>query len=127
MPAREPFAYALLRVVPRAERGECVNAGVVLFCRTREYLAVRTRVPEERLRALDPGVDLEAVRSHLETLQMIAAGDPSSGPMALQPASARFHWLVAPTSTMVQPSEVHTGLLSDPDATLERLFKQLVV
>jgi hypothetical protein len=126
MPAREPFAYALLRVVPRAERGEAVNAGVVLYCRSRGFLAMRTTVPEERVRALDPRADVDAIRRHLQTLEQIAAGDPVGGPMAAQPASGRFHWLVAPTSTVVQPSDVHTGLLTDPDETLDRLFKQLV-
>ena len=127
LPAREPFAYALLRVVPRAERGEAVNAGIVLFCRGRDFLALRTILPAERLRALDPGADLAAISHHLATLAQIAAGDPVGGPMAAQPASARFHWLVAPTSTVVQSSEVHTGLSSDPAATLERLFRLLVV
>ena len=127
MPAREPFAYAVLRVVPRVERGEFVNAGVVLFCRGSGFLALRSGLPEARLRALDPGVDLASLAGHLRTLELIAAGDPAGGPVATQPASARFHWLVAPTSTMVQPSEVHTGLLSDPRATLDRLYEQLVV
>lgn len=127
LPAREPFAYALLRVVPRAERGEAVNAGIVLFCRGRDFLALRAILPEQRLRALDPEADLPAISRHLDTLERIAAGDPLGGPMAAQPASARFHWLVAPTSTVVQPSEVHTGLSSDPADTLARLFRQLVV
>lgn len=126
MLGREPFAYALLRVVPRAERGESVNAGIVLFCRGQDFLALRTRVAAERLRALDPAIDLAAIESHLKTLERIAAGDAAGGPMAAQAASARFHWLVAPTSTMIQPSEVHTGLLADPGATLDRLFQQLV-
>jgi hypothetical protein len=126
VPEAEAFAYAVIRVVPRLERGESANAGVLLFCRTRDYLAARTQVPTDRLRALDPDVDLGAVARHLRTVELIAAGDPAGGPMAEEPPSARFHWLVAPASTIVQPSEVHTGLLSDPAATLDRLFAQLV-
>ncbi|MFN2464784.1 MAG: DUF3037 domain-containing protein [Candidatus Dormibacteria bacterium] len=126
MPGREPFAYALLRVVPRLERGEAVNAGVVLFCRGEGFLSIRAAVPAARLKALDPGADLEAIGRQLTTLEWVAAGDARGGPMAAEAASARFHWLVAPTSTVVQPSEVHTGLLSDPAATIEKLFDQLV-
>lgn len=127
MPGREPFAYALLRVVPRADRGEGVNTGVVLFCRTQDFLAMRSAVAAERLRAMDPEIDLGAIDSYLQTMERIASGDAAGGPMAAQPASARFHWLVAPTSTIIQPSEVHTGLVADPGATLDRLFQQLVV
>jgi hypothetical protein len=126
MPAAEAFAYALLRVVPHLERGEAVNAGVVLYCRRTDFLAVESAVPVERLRALAPDVDLEAVAAHLDALARVAAGDPTAGPIALQPPSERFHWLVAPASTMIQPSEVHTGVSQNPAATLARLFEQLV-
>lgn len=127
MPVGEAFAYALLRVVPRLERGEYANAGLVLFCRTRGYLAMRTLVPADKLRALDPDIDIESVRSHLRILELIAAGDPEGGPLAMDSQSARFHWLVAPASTMIQPSDVHTGLLTEPEPTLDRLFAQLVL
>jgi len=126
MPADEAFAYALLRVVPQLERGEAVNAGVVLYCRRHNFLEVRATVPEVRLRALAADVDLEAVATQLDTLTRIAAGDPEAGPIAAQPPSERFHWLVAPASTMIQPSPVHTGVTSDPEATLLRLYEQLV-
>jgi hypothetical protein len=126
MAAREPFAYALLRVIPNAARGEAVNAGIILFCRGRDFLELRSAVPAARLQALRSSVDLDAVASHLRALELIAAGDPAGGPMATGSASARFNWLVAPTSTVVQPSEVHTGLCSDPGQTIERLFRQLV-
>jgi Protein of unknown function (DUF3037) len=126
MPGGEAFAYALLRVVPHLERGEAVNAGVVLYCRRRDFLAIRSAVAVARLRALDPDVDLDAVAVHLGALERIAAGDPTAGAIALQPPSERFHWLVAPASTMIQPSEVHTGVCEDPEATLGRLFAQLV-
>ncbi len=126
MPDGEAFAYALLRVVPNLERGEAVNAGVVLYCRRRSFLAIEVTVPVERLRVLDPDVDLDAVAAHLEALKRIAAGDPQAGAIARQPQSERFHWLVAPASTIIQPSAVHTGVCEDPQATLLRLFEQLV-
>ena len=121
-----PFQYAIVRVVPRVERGECVNAGVVLFCRQRQFLAATVALDEQRLLALAPDVDLEAVRGHLDALGRIAAGDASAGAIAALPASERFHWLVAPASTIIQSSAVHTGLTDDPAAELERLVAQLV-
>ena len=125
-PARSPFQYALLRVVPDLERGECLNAGVVLFARTREFLEARVALDEARLAALWPAADAAALRRQLEGLVRIASGDPDAGPIALLPQPQRFHWLVAPASTMVQPSAVHTGLCEDPRATLEHLFGRLV-
>jgi hypothetical protein len=121
-----PFQYAIVRVVPRVERGECVNVGVVLFCRARRFLAARVGLDESRLRALAPDVDLDAVRGHLDALSRIAAGDGAAGAIAALPSSERFHWLVAPSSTIIQCSPVHTGLTDDPDAELERLVTQLV-
>jgi len=121
-----PFQYAIVRVVPRVERGECLNAGVVLFCRARKFLQARIALDEERLRALDPDADLEAIRAHLDAFARVAAGDPEAGPMAELPASERFHWLVAPASTMIQCSPVHTGLADDPAAELEKLVARLV-
>lgn len=126
MPAGEPFAYALLRVVPDAERGERLNVGVVLFCRRGRYLAAHTHVDPERLRALAPSIDATAVTEHLAMLERIAAGDPAGGPVARQEPSERFHWLVAPASTIVQPSAVHTGLTCDAAATHARLMDRLV-
>jgi Protein of unknown function (DUF3037) len=125
-PARSPFQYAILRVVPRVERGECFNAGVVLHCRPRRFLAARVALDETRLRALAPGADAAAVDAHLQSLARIAAGDPGAGPIAALDASERFHWLVSPSSTIVQPSDVHTGLCEDPAETLDRLFETLV-
>ena len=121
-----PFQYAILRVVPDVERGECVNAGVVLFCRPRRFLAARTELDVERVRALDPGADLEAVRDHLDAICRIAAGDPAAGPIAALPVSERFHWIVAPSSTIIQCSPVHTGLSEDPGAELDHLMDRLV-
>jgi Protein of unknown function (DUF3037) len=121
-----PFQYAIVRVVPHVERGECVNAGVVLFCRPRRFLAARVELDEERVRVLAPDADLEAVRGHLDALTRIAAGDPDAGPIASLPESERFHWLVAPSSTVIQCSAVHTGLSDDPAGELERLTERLV-
>ena len=121
-----PFQYAIVRVIPRVERGECVNAGVVLFCRPRRFLAARVALDAARVRALAPEADLEAVRGHLDAFARIAAGDPQAGPMAALPPSERFHWLVAPSSTVIQCSPVHTGLTDDPPGELERLVARLV-
>jgi hypothetical protein len=121
-----PFQYAMVRVVPDLERGECLNAGVIVFCRPRRFLAARMALDEARLRALAPGADLEAVRAHLDAVARIAAGDPAAGPIAALPPSERFHWLVAPASTIIQPSAVHTGLTDDPEAALDRLVRRLV-
>jgi DUF3037 family protein len=123
---REEFQYALWRVVPRVERGECFNAGVVLFCRRLRFLAARTHLDAARLRALAPDVDPTGIERHLQTLEGIAAGEPDAGPIARMEQSERFHWLVAPSSTVVQPSPVHTGFCDDPEGELDRLFRSLV-
>ena len=103
-----------------------MNAGVVLFCRSLGFLAARIELDEARVRALAPEVDLDSVRSHLDALARIAAGAPAAGPIAALPASERFHWLVAPASTVIQCSPVHTGLSVDPARELERLVERLV-
>jgi hypothetical protein len=125
-PRRSPFAYALIQVVPRVERGERFNAGIVVFCRSRRFLDARVRLDPQLLRALAPDCDAADVMPHLEAIVRIARGDPDGGPMARLDQPERFHWLVAPQSTIVQPSEVHTGLTNDPAATLEHLFRELV-
>ena len=125
-PARSPFTYAILRVVPRIERGERFNAGVVLFCRQRGFLAAKVALDEQRLSALAPDTRASDVRAHLEALANVAAGDPDAGAIAALPPSERFGWLVAPSSTIIQSSEVHTGLTGDPEATLDALFEELV-
>ena len=127
MPAeRIPFQYAMLRVVPRIERGEFINAGVVLFCRQRRFLAARTGLDARALAALGGDCDPADVRSQLETVEAVAAGDEAGGAVAAMPQSERFHWLTAPASTVVQPSPVHTGLTADPAAELDKLFGALV-
>ena len=124
--ADAPFAYAILRVVPRLERGERLNVGVVVFCRQRDFLDMRTQIDERRLIALAPDLDLAAVRASLDAIRAVVCGDPGGGALAALPPSERFGWLVAPASTIIQPSEVHTGLTRDPRATLDRLFETLV-
>jgi hypothetical protein len=127
VPARDPFQYAILRLVPRVERGERINVGVVLFCRQAGgYLRVRWAVDPARVRAVAPELDLDAVQRQLEALEHVAAGDPRGGALSALEPSERFGWLVAPSSTIIQPSEVHTGLCGDPDALLESLFAKLV-
>jgi hypothetical protein len=126
VPGREPFQYAALRIVPRVERGEAVNAGVVLFCRPLRFLGARTRLHAALLAALAPDCDPAEVRPLLEAVERIAAGDPAGGPIARLPASERFHWLVAPASTIIQPGAVHTGMTVDPPGELDRLFTRLV-
>jgi hypothetical protein len=123
---REEFQYALWRVVPRVERGERFNAGVVLFCRRHRFLAARTHLDEARLRALAPDVDPAGIARHLRMLERIAAGEAEAGPIARMEQSERFHWLVALSSTVVQPSPVHTGFCDDPEGELDRLFRSLV-
>ena len=126
-PARHPFAYAIVRVVPRVERGEAMNAGIVLLCRPKRFLGARVALDEARLRALDPACDVDEVRSHLSAIERIAAGDSAGGPIAALSQAERYHWLVAPSSTIIQPSEAHTGMTADPAATLEHLFATLVL
>jgi hypothetical protein len=126
VPGREDFQYAVVRVVPRVERGECLNAGVVLFSRRHGFLAARTELDEAALAALSPDCDPAEVRPHLEAIERVAAGDPAGGPIAALEPSERFHWLTAPASTIVQASAVHTGLTADPAAELEHLFATLV-
>ena len=125
-PRRNAFSYAILRVVPSVERGERINAGVVLFCRQRGFLDARVALDERRLAALAPELDAGVVRAHLDGLVRVAEGDPAAGPIAALPQSERFGWLVAPSSTVVQPSEVHTGLCEDPARTLDELYDELV-
>lgn len=124
----EPFEYAVLRVTPRVERGELVNVGVVVFCRTRSYLGVKLELGERQLaalRALEPDLDLSAIEAHLDSIRRIAAGD-EDWPIARLAAPERFRWLSSPSSTMIQPSDVHGGLTEDPAAELEDLFERLV-
>ncbi len=121
-----PFEYALLRVVPRVERGEFVNAGVVLYCQEKRFLDAAIDLDPERLRALDPYLDPGTVRAHLEAARRVCAGGPGAGPIGLLPPVQRFGWLVAPRSTVVQPGPVHTGLVEDPREALNHLLETMV-
>ena len=128
MPGSPPnaFQYAIVRVLPRVERGECLNVGVVLLCRPRRYLSARIALDEGRLAAFAPGLDPATIRPHLTAIERIAAGDPEAGPIARLGQAERFHWLVSPSSTMIQASEVHSGLCDDPAAELDHLVATLV-
>jgi len=126
VPGRSAFQYTILRLVPRVDRGECINVGVVLFCPQRRFLAARIELDERRLQALAPGLESATVSPHLDAVAAVLAGEQSAGPLAQLSASERFGWVAATSSTMIQPSSVHTGLTGDPQGTLEHLFRSLV-
>jgi len=126
MPELCPFDYSVVRVVPRVERGEFVNAGVIVSCPGQNYLKARVELNAERLAALDPGFDRETVERHLNAIPIICEGGAQAGPIGLLPQRARFHWLVAPRSTIIQTSPVHTGFCEDGDRMLEHLFDRMV-
>jgi hypothetical protein len=123
---RPPYAYSILRIIPCIERGESINAGIVLYSRPLRYLGVRTGLDAARLQALAPAADAGAIARHLRALELIAAGDPAGGRIALLPPNERFGWLTAPASTIVQPGPVHGGCGDDPAAALDTLFERLV-
>lgn len=120
------YDYAIVRVVPRVERGEQINAGVIVSCATAEFLGARIALNVDRLRAIAPDIDVAEVEQALAVIPWIAAGDPRGGPISQLPRGERFHWLVAPRSAIIQTSPVHTGLCDDPDAVLARLLERLV-
>jgi hypothetical protein len=127
VPAAASFDYALMRVVPRVERQEFINAGVVVYCPERQYLGARIRLNRDRLVALWPDVDVALVEQHLEAIERICAGDPAAGAIAKMSLRERFHWLTSPRSTIVQPSPVHTGVCQETDGLLERLERQFLM
>jgi hypothetical protein len=120
------YDYAIIRLVPRVERGEQINVGVILSCADSEFLDARIALDEARVRALDPAVDLDAIRAGLAVIPKICAGGPAAGPIGEMPARGRFRWLVSPRSTVIQMSPVHTGRTCDPTATLEHLLRTMV-
>lgn len=126
MPALASYDYAIVRVVPRVERGECINVGVILFCRTRRFLGARIELDPDRFAAFAPRIDRAALVQHLDVLPRIAAGDRGAGPLARLSLAERFHWLVAPRSAIIQVSPVHVGLCSDPAREIERLLDAFV-
>jgi hypothetical protein len=123
VPETVPFEYAIVRVVPFVERGECINAGVILLCRAHKFLQARVELDEKRLHALAEGIDLPAIQAQLDTIVEMCAGH---GPLGHLTPVERFRWLVSPRSTSVQVSEVHCGLCHDPAATLEHLLDTMV-
>jgi hypothetical protein len=120
------YSYAIVRVVPRVERGECVNVGVVLFVRAQRYLAARVELDRPRLLALAPDLDLALVERHLASFQAICDGRAEGGPLADLPPAERFHWLTAPRSTMIQTSPAHVGHTTDPAVEVDRLLDSYV-
>jgi Protein of unknown function (DUF3037) len=123
----QTYDYALLRVIPRIDRGEMLNAGVLLYCPALRYLGARVSVDADRLRVLDPSADIPAIEHLLHTIAAVCAGETGAGPAAALDPGKRFRWLTAPKSTIVQPGPVHTGRTVDPDAELDRLLRTLVL
>jgi hypothetical protein len=127
VPAPASFDYAILRVVPRVERQEFINAAVIVFCLEKRYLDARVHLDPARLTALWPEVDIDLIRSHLEAIPRICVGDPGAGPIARLPQRERFHWLISPRSTIIQPSPVHTGVCDETKGLLDRLAAQFLL
>ena len=126
MPEPSSFEYAIIRVVPRVEREEFLNAGVLLYCLAQDFLEARVNLDASRLLALCPGADLELIRAHLEAIPTVCAGGEAAGPIGQLSQKERWHWLVAPRSTLVQVGPVHAGLCSSPAAALEKLLETMV-
>ena len=126
MPTTSSFDYAVLRVVPRVERQEFLNIGVIVFCLEKRFLQAKVHVDETRLHALWPDLDLDLVRRHADAVVRVCAGDESAGTIASLSQRERFHWLTSPRSTVIQPSPVHTGICTLGEDVVERLFEQLV-
>jgi hypothetical protein len=126
MPALSSYDYAVLRVVPNVEREEFINVGVILFCRPLRFLDVRIELDTQRLAALAPDLDLEMVKAQLDLFPRICVGGPDAGPIGKMEQADRFHWLVAPRSTIIQISPVHCGLCANPEAALDDVFEKQV-
>jgi hypothetical protein len=124
--AEYTYDYSIVRVVPRVDRGERINAGVILSCADTDFLDARIELDERLVLAIDPDADVAALRANLEVIPAVCRGGPEAGPIGLLPARARFRWLVAPRSTIIQPSPVHTGRTTDPAACLEHLMDRVV-
>lgn len=126
MPDRCKYDYAVVRVVPRVEREEFVNVGVIVSCPALSFLEARIELDERRVLALDPAVDMQAIRAHLATIPLLCAGGAPAGPIGQLPMRERFHWLTAARSTIIQTSPVHTGQLEDPGTAIARLLETMV-
>jgi hypothetical protein len=124
---QQSFEYAIVRVVPQMEREEFLNVGVIVYCKTQRYIDMQFVLDVPRLRAFNPGADAGNIRTHLEAFEQIAKGNPAAGPIAALDMASRFRWLTAKRSTVVQCSSVHPGVCHTPNATLQRLFEQLVM
>jgi hypothetical protein len=120
------YDYAVIRVVPRVDREEFLNVGVIISCPAKDFLEARIELDESRLLAFDPTLDIEAIRIHLASIPRICTGGPDAGPIGQLSQRERFHWLVAPRSTIIQTSRVHTGRCTDPDPVSERLLDRMV-
>jgi hypothetical protein len=127
VPGEHTYDYAIIRVVPRVDRGEQMNVGIILSCVDSDFLDIRIALDETRLRALDLTADLESVQAGLTTLKAVCAGGPEGGPVGELPPRARFRWMVSPRSTVVQTSPVHTGRTDNPQAALQHLFETMVL
>lgn len=127
MPGKVVYEYAFIRYVPKVEREEFINIGVILYCKPKRYLAVRYHLDEKRMLAFHPEADLAVIRDYLETWDCIALGNTHCGPIALQDVPSRFRWLTATRSTIIQPSKVHPGLCDDPSQILDELFSHYVL
>lgn len=123
----DSYDYAVVRVVPRVEREEFINVGVIVSCPMRNFLEARFVLDEHRLRALDATLDLDTIRAHTESIRTICAGGAEAGPLSRLSQRERFHWLVAPRSTIIQTSPVHTGKCSDPTQLVEHLLQKMVI
>ena len=127
MPATSSYDYAVIRLVPSVERGECINVGVILFCRTRRFLGVLIHLDQQRVLAMAPDLDLQAIQGQLDNFVRLSAGEANAHPFSSMSPSERFHWLVSPRSTIIQTSPVHSGLCTDPEAALHHLLKKMVL
>ncbi|MEM9936996.1 MAG: DUF3037 domain-containing protein [Bacteroidota bacterium] len=127
MPDKHIYEYALIRLVPRVERGEYVNVGVILFSKRLKFLDMRVHLDEHRLTALFPDIDMEEIRNYLEVWDLICQGDPKGGEIAKLDKPERFRWLTAMRSTIIQNSRVHPGRCTEPEKVLERLFREYVL
>ncbi len=126
MPEKHVFEYAIIRLIPRVDRGECLNAGIVLYCKTLKYLGFLYELNTGKLNALAPETDIREIDSHMQSFRRICLGGREAGIIGSQEMAARFRWLTARRSTVIQPSEVHAGYTADPEATLKRIFEQMV-
>lgn len=126
MPDPLTYDYAIIRVIPKVEREEFINVGVVVSCATQKFLEARIELNEQRLLAIDPTLDLETIRTHLAAIPILCAGGEAAGPIGQLPQRERFHWIVAPRSTMIQTSRVHTGICTNLPALIERLLDTMV-